>query len=55
MERLLTVKEVAEYLHVTQISVRRWINAGKIKAVHVGTHIRVSESALAAYLEGGKK
>jgi excisionase family DNA binding protein len=43
-ERLLTVVEVAERLHVHPITVRRLIKAGKLAAVRVGRAVRVRES-----------
>lgn len=33
-ERTLSVKDVAEILKVHEVSVRRWIKSGELKAVH---------------------
>jgi len=45
-DRLLTTKEAAEMLSVSQPTIRRWCNDGKIKAVRVFTRWRVPESAI---------
>ncbi len=44
-ERLLTVPEVARRYGVTRAAVYNWINDGKLRAVKVGTLIRIPESA----------
>jgi transcriptional repressor of dcmA and dcmR len=36
MEKLLTIKEAASFLHVSEMSLRRWTNAGKLKCYRVG-------------------
>ena len=45
---LLTVQEVAAFLKLNQMTVRRYIAAGKLRAVRVGKSIRVSREALDA-------
>lgn len=47
---LLTVKEVAEALQVSARTIRRLIAAGGLSVVRIGSAVRVSEVALAAYL-----
>lgn len=49
-DRLLTIKEVAKYLRVSERSVLRYIEAGRLKAVKVG-YWRVSEKALEDFLK----
>lgn len=52
---LLTTSEVAERLRVHEGTVRRYIRQGRIKAMRApgpNSHIRVSEEALAEYIEG---
>jgi excisionase family DNA binding protein len=39
--RLLTTSEVAEYERVTPLTVRRWIQQGKLPAVRVGRDYRI--------------
>lgn len=36
MSRLLTIKEAASYLNVSEMSIRRWTNSGKLKCLRVG-------------------
>ena len=36
MEKLLTIKETASLLNVSEMSLRRWTNAGKLKCYRVG-------------------
>lgn len=36
MDTLLTIKEAALFLHVSEMSLRRWTNAGKLKCYRVG-------------------
>ncbi len=36
-----TVKEVANEFNVSELTVRRWIDCGKIKAVRIGRTVRI--------------
>lgn len=38
---VLTVAEVADLLHVSTETVRRWIRAGDLPALHIGRTIRI--------------
>jgi len=49
--RLLTVREVAETMRVSNMTVYRLIRAGELPAIRVGKHFRIRENELAAYLE----
>jgi len=49
-DKLLTIKEVAKYLRVSERSVLRYIEAGRLKATKVG-YWRVSERALENFLK----
>jgi excisionase family DNA binding protein len=51
--RLLTVAEVADRLHTSQRFPRRLIAERRIEFVKVGRHVRISESALAAFIQSG--
>ena len=53
VERLLTVAEVAELLGTTERFPRRLIAERRIEFVKVGRHVRIRESALAAFIEAG--
>jgi excisionase family DNA binding protein len=47
---LLTVRDVARRLQVHEVTVRRHILAGRLKAVHVGKSVRVTPKDLEEYL-----
>ena len=47
---LLTVKETAQMLRVTPITVRRYIAAGRLPAVRVGRGVRVDQQAVGAFV-----
>jgi excisionase family DNA binding protein len=47
----LTVAEVAELLKLNQQTVRNWIDAGYLKAFHVGRRVRILRSDLEELLE----
>lgn len=50
-ERLLTVEEAGTRLGTTERFPRRLIAERRIAFVKVGRHVRIPESALAAYIE----
>jgi excisionase family DNA binding protein len=43
-QEFLTVAEVAGILKLNQQTVRNWIDAGKLPAVHVGRRVRIKRS-----------
>lgn len=49
-DKLLTIKEVAKYLRVSERSVLRYIEAGRLKATKVG-YWRIKESDLKRFLK----
>jgi excisionase family DNA binding protein len=49
-DKLLTIKEVAKYLRVSERSVLRYIEAGRLKATKVGWW-RVKQSDLEVFLD----
>lgn len=49
--RLLTVREVADAMRVSTMTVYRLIRAGQIPAIRVGKHFRIREADLDQYLE----
>jgi excisionase family DNA binding protein len=51
--RLLTVREVADNLRVSTMTVYRLIREDKLPAYRVGKHFRIKVSDLEAYLEAG--
>lgn len=48
-DRLMTVKEVAEFFSVTQYTVRQWINNGTLKGAKVNDKWRVARSEVIRY------
>ena len=50
-ETLLTLKEVARYLHVVPLTVHRMIDRGDLPAVKVGRVWRIRKQDLQAYLD----
>ena len=49
-DTLLTIRQVAKYLHVVQLTVYRMIKRGDLKAIKVGRVWRVRWEDLQAYL-----
>lgn len=54
MEKLLNIKEAAEFLNVSEMTVRRWTNGGKLRCFRVGGRHerRFRARDLHAYVEG---
>ncbi|MGW7359688.1 excisionase family DNA-binding protein [Streptomyces sp. NPDC054802] len=50
-DRLLNVAEAADRLGVGDRFIRRLISERRIRYVKVGKHVRIADSALAAYIE----
>lgn len=53
--KVYTVKEVAELLRVSQMTISRYIKSGKLKSSKLGRMHRIVESDLKAFLENCKK
>jgi excisionase family DNA binding protein len=53
-EQLLTVTAAADRLDTTVRFIRRLITERRIEFVKVGRHVRITESALADFIEAGK-
>jgi excisionase family DNA binding protein len=53
-DRLLTLSEVAAILGTSERFPRRLIAERRIEFVRIGRHVRISESALAAFIEAGR-
>jgi len=52
--KMYTVKEVAEILGFCEETIRRKINAGKIKAIKTGKNFKISDENLKEYVENGE-
>ncbi len=46
MEKLLTVKDMCEYLQVSQALVHKWVHYGFIPNIKLGASIRVNKSEI---------
>jgi excisionase family DNA binding protein len=53
LDELMTVAEVAAILKLNQQTVRNWIDAGKLPALHVGRRVRIKRSDFDQLLEAG--
>lgn len=53
-DQLLTVEAAAERMSTSVRFVRRLIAERRIEYVKVGRHVRISESALAAFIAAGR-
>ena len=53
MDKLLTIKEVAKYLRVSERSVNRYIESGRLKASKIGQW-RISQKDLEEFLNKNK-
>jgi excisionase family DNA binding protein len=53
-DRLLTVEAAAERLSTSPRFVRRLIAERRIEFVKIGRHVRISEAALAQFVEAGR-
>ncbi len=49
--RLLTVREVADAIRVSTMTVYRLIKGGDLQAIRVGKHFRIREADLGSYLD----
>ncbi|MFP4238062.1 helix-turn-helix domain-containing protein [Rhodosalinus sp.] len=50
-ERYRTVREVADLLQVNEVTVRRWIKGGELRAIDIGKGWRIGPDDLDAFLE----
>ncbi len=51
-EHYQTVREVADLLKVSEVTVRRWIKDGELRAIDIGKGWRIGTNDLDAFLEG---
>ncbi len=51
MKEFYTVDQVAELLQLNPVTIRRYIEGGKIKAIKVGRVWRISEANLQEFLQ----
>ena len=55
MNNYLTTKEIAKLLKVNEVTVRRWIQRGKLPAIRFGREYRINEQDLEKYGNFGKR
>jgi excisionase family DNA binding protein len=54
LDRILTTREVAEYLRTSPKQIRKWVYQGKIKSFKpIGRCLRFRESDLSLLIKGG--
>lgn len=53
-QKLLTLKEASEILHVNPEVLRRWLRGGRVNGVKVGSDWRISQAELANMLRPGR-
>lgn len=51
MQEYRTVREVAELLKVSEVTVRRWIRDGELRAIDIGKGWRIGATDLGAFLD----
>lgn len=53
VDRLYTTEQVAKLLQIHPLTVLKYINSGKLRAVKLGRVYRVTETSLQKFLEEG--
>jgi excisionase family DNA binding protein len=53
VEKIYTIKQVAEYCHVSKATVWRWLREKKLKYFQVGGKKMITESDLKDFIGGG--
>ena len=51
---MLTIEDIATRLRVTDRTVRRWIDDGKLKALKIGGVVRITEESYSEFINQGK-
>ena len=52
---MLKVKEVADFFRVKELTIYRWLHAGKLKGMKVGREWRIPEEEVKRLVEEGIK
>lgn len=53
-EKLLTIKEAAEYLRISEVTLKRHLYSGKLKGLKAGRQWRIRKSDIEEYLRRGR-
>ena len=54
MDEYLTTKQIARILKVHVITIRRWIQSGKLIAYKIGKELRIKKSDLDSFINKSK-
>ena len=54
MSDILTIKQVAERLKVSERTIRNWIDKGDLKAYRFGLQYRIDETDLQTFIQNSK-
>lgn len=54
-ESFFTLKEVAELLRVSKLTVRRYVKAGSLPAYKLGRDLRIKKSELEVFIESRRQ
>jgi len=49
---LKTIKETAKYFNVTEMTIRRWIESGKLKSIKIVGVVRIEEAEIERLKKG---
>jgi excisionase family DNA binding protein len=55
VEELLSTAEAARYAKVSPRSIRRWLDQGKLRALHAGRELRIRRADLDQLMRGGRR
>ncbi len=55
MEKIYTPEMAAEMLHVSTLTLRKWLRSGQLTGVKIGRQWRIRESDLDLLLEHGQR
>jgi len=53
VDRLYTTEQVAKLLQIHPLTVLKYINSGKLRAIKLGRVYRITETSLQQFLEDG--
>ncbi len=53
MEKLYTPDMAAEMLHISTLTLKKWLRSGRLTGIKVGRQWRIRESDLKAFIEQG--
>ena len=51
MEEIMTIKELADFLKIAEVTIRRAIDAGELKAFKAGKSLRIEKEEVIKWLK----